>query len=313
MGGDGESLSDADARILGLESPAITVHTLNLMVLEPADRPLDLDRLRSEVAGRLEGQPRATERVVHDADGPRWVPDPTFDIDAHFRRRAMSGPVTRDVLWRSISELMAEHLDHRRPLWTFDLIGPLTDGREAIAARIHHAMADGIAGVRFLDAVLFDPRRPDSQARVAGVRGPAAPSWLTEARRMPEAVLRELGRPAARSPFDRPVGAARELAFTVVPLAQLKAIGASHPQHATVNDALLAVMAGGLCGWLRHGGAAVHRLCAQVPVSLHHRDESAGDLGNRDSFINFINVDLPLVSGDRHDLQIDPGAVDRYC
>ncbi|MCV7153776.1 wax ester/triacylglycerol synthase domain-containing protein [Mycolicibacterium pyrenivorans] len=295
VGGDGEPLSDEDARILGLESPAITGHTLKLMVLESADRPLDLDRLRSEVADRLAGQPRATERVVDDADGPRWVPDPAFDIDAHVRRRATSGPVTRDALWRSIGELMAEHLDHRRPLWTFDLIGPLTDGREAIAARIHHAMADGIAGVRFLDAVLFDPRRPDPQARVAGVRGAATPSRLTEARRMPEAVLRELGRPAARSPFDRPVGAARELAFTVVPLTQLKAIGASRPQHATVNDVLLAVVAGGLRGWLREGGAALHRLRAQVPVSLHHRDESAGDLGNRDSFIN---VDLPLAEPD---------------
>lgn len=77
MGGDGEPLSDADARILGLESPAITGHTLNLMVLEPTDRPLDLYRLRSQVAGRLEGQPRATERVVHDADGPR---DELFDL-----------------------------------------------------------------------------------------------------------------------------------------------------------------------------------------------------------------------------------------
>ena len=51
---------------------------------------------------------------------------------------------------------MSEHLDRSKPLWTFDVIGPLSDGREAIAARIHHAMADGIAGVHFLDAVLFD-------------------------------------------------------------------------------------------------------------------------------------------------------------
>ena len=53
---------------------------------------------------------------------------------------------------------MSEHLDRSKPLWTFDVIGPLSDGREAIAARIHHAMADGIAGVHFLDALLFDSR-----------------------------------------------------------------------------------------------------------------------------------------------------------
>ncbi len=32
-----------------------------------------------------------------------------------------------------------------------------------------------------------------------------------------------------------------------------------------------------------------------MPVSLHHRDKPAEDLGNRDSFVN---VDLPLAEGD---------------
>jgi len=155
---DGEPLSEDDARILGLESESITGHTLKLMMLEPGDQPLDLDRLRSTVGDRLAGQPRATERVAQDADGPRWVRDDAFDIDAHVRRRTAPEPITPEELWRTVSELMGEHLDHQRPLWTFDVIGPLSDGREVIAARIHHAMADGIAGVRFLDAVLFDPR-----------------------------------------------------------------------------------------------------------------------------------------------------------
>lgn len=292
--GPGEPLSEQDAHILDLESPSITGHTLKLIVLEPGE-PLDLDALRADVAARLAGQPRATERVVRDDDGPRWVADDAFDIDAHVRRSAAAGPLTRGELWRQVSELMSEHLDHRRPLWTFDVVGPLTDGREAIAARIHHAMADGIAGVRFLEAVLFDQHDAEPGHPAAGFRTDPAPSHLTEARRLPEAVLRELGRPGPRSPFDRPVGAARELAFTVVPLSELKAIGAARPQRATVNDALLAVVAGGLRGWLSAGGAAVHRLRAQVPVSLHHQGESADELGNRDSFIN---VDLPLAEAD---------------
>ncbi|MBX7432621.1 WS/DGAT domain-containing protein [Mycobacterium sp. Y57] len=291
---DSEPLSDDDAHILGLESAAITGHTLKLMVLDPGP-PLDLDRLRAGVADRLAGQPRATEYVALDADGPSWVPDEAFDIAAHVRRRTAPEAVTRDEMWRIVGELMAEHLDHRRPLWTLDVIGPLPDGREAIAARIHHAMADGIAGVRFLEAVLFDPHTDAQPPAAAGMRTTATPSRLTEARRLPEAVLRELGRPVPRSPFDRPVGAARELAFAALPLAGLKDIGATRPAHATVNDVLLAVVAGGLRSWLVASGSDVHRLRAQVPVSLHHRDEVAGDLGNRDSFIN---VDLPLAEPD---------------
>jgi diacylglycerol O-acyltransferase / wax synthase len=60
---DCDRLSDDDARILGLESAAITGHTLKLMVLEPGTAPLELDALRAAVAQRLARGPRATQRV----------------------------------------------------------------------------------------------------------------------------------------------------------------------------------------------------------------------------------------------------------
>ena len=194
-------------------------------------------------------------------------------------------------LWRIVGGLMSEHLDRSKPLWTFDVIGPFSDGREAIAARIHHAMADGIAGVHFLDAVLFDADAVRGHAADGQPGLPEAPKLtrLAEARRLPGAVLRELGRPGGHSPFDRPISIARELAFVVAPLAQFKAIGAARPDPATVNDVLLATIAGGLRMWL--GTSAARQLRAQIPVSLHHRDESTAEAGNRDSFLN---IDLPI-------------------
>src|SRR5215213_8574465 len=188
---------------------------------------------------------------------------------------------------------MSEHLDRARPLWTFDVIGPLGDGREAIAARIHHAMADGIAGVRFLHAVLWDPHPEPPERGRPGLRAPTDRGPISEALRMPGAVARELGHRGSRSPFDRPITGSRKVAFAVAPLADLKAIGASRPAHATVNDVLLAIVAGGLRDWLDDTGSSDLR--AQIPVSLHHRDEAASDLGNRDSFMN---VDLPLAEAD---------------
>ena len=291
---DPDRLSVDDARILSLESPTITGHTLKLVVLEPAGSPLDVDALRADVAQRLSSQPRATQRVDVSGSEPRWVGATDFDIRSHVRRSA-SKCASRDDLWRIVSLLMSEHLDHERPLWTFDLIGPLDDGREAIALRIHHAMADGIAAVRFLDAVLWDSHEPAHSAAHSGTGCAPANTWLAEAVRMPGAVRRELAHPGSRSPFDRPITGSRALAFTVAPLAELKAIGASRPAHATVNDVLLAIVAGGLRAWLGVGEAAAPHLHAQVPVSLHHRDEQASDLGNRDSFIN---VDLPLGEAD---------------
>ena len=300
---DCDRLSDDDARILGLESATITGHTLKLIVLEPGPDPLELDALRAAVARRLPREPRATQRVDTSGSEPRWVDATDFDICHHVRRWANPDCVSQADLWRAVSGLMSEHLDRERPLWVLDVIGPLGDGRVAIAARIHHAMADGIAGVRFLEAVLWDahldPRelqdpkegpRPGLRSAPGVVRSRLADAWG-----MPGAVLRELGHPGSRSPFDRPITASRELAFLVAPLADVKAIGASRPTRTTVNDVLLAIVAGGLRTWLGVGQTAAPHLHAQVPVSLHHRDEGASDLGNRDSFIN---VDLPLAETD---------------
>jgi diacylglycerol O-acyltransferase len=289
---DPDALAPDDARILAMESAAITGHTLKLNVLEPGTGPLDLDALRVAVAQRLPSQPRATQRVDTSGPQPRWVQATDFDIRDHVRRQPTSC-VSRADLWRIVSALMSEHLDRSRPLWTFDVIGPLADGREAIAVRIHHAMCDGIAAVRFLHAVLWDAHDdPPARATAAGVH---QPSGFAETLRMPGAVLRELGHPGSRSPFDRPITNARELAFTVAPLTEVKAIGASRPTRATVNDVLLAIITGGLRTWLGQSTGLAHHLHAQVPVSLHHRDEGAAELGNRDSFMN---VDLPLREAD---------------
>jgi diacylglycerol O-acyltransferase / wax synthase len=149
--------------------------------------------------------------------------------------------------------------------------------------------------VRFLDEVLWDRVDEPTPSKPARPPGAAAAQPRHELRRLPGAVLRELGHRAKGSILDRKIGAARALAFTSAQLADLHAIGASRPQHATVNDALLAGVAGGLRRWLEDAGEKVGRLRAQIPVSLHHRDEGATELGNRDSFLN---VDLPLAESD---------------
>ncbi|MFY9919813.1 MAG: wax ester/triacylglycerol synthase domain-containing protein [Mycobacterium sp.] len=290
---DPDQLSPDDVRILDVESAVITGQTLKLVILEPATDALDIESLRASVLNRLSSQPRATQRVDTSAAPPRWVESADFDIRDHIRVYADTDCTTQSDLWRIVSRLMSEHLDRSRPLWTFDVIGPLDDGRLAIAARLHHAMADGIAAVRFLDALLFDvhaPAPPKASIPVAEPPASGAGAW-----RMPAAVLRELGRPGSHSPFDRPITIARELAFTGATIADMKAIGASRPQPATVNDVLLGIVAGGLRTWLEAHDTIRRQLRAQIPVSLHHRAEDVSALGNRDSFIN---VDLPIGEAD---------------
>ena len=277
-----ERLSADDARILGLESAAITGHTLKLVVLGPGE-PLDLEALRASVSERLPTGSRGRQRVELDPDGSaRWVDDDRFDAAAHIGRHPVSDCEDEAALWREASGLMSERLDHERPLWRFDLVGPLADGREAIVCRIHHAMADGISSVRFLREVLWDEsEQPESKVHAAAAAAATERHRrLREVRAMPGAIRRELGHRAADTILDRRIGSARELAFSAFPLAQLKAIGASRPGHVTVNDVFLAGVAGGLRSWLEHAGARLPKLRAQIPVSLHHRDEGEAELGH---------------------------------
>jgi hypothetical protein len=75
----------------------------------------------------------------------------------------------------------------------------------------------------------------------------------------------------------------------------VKRIGKRVGNGATVNDVVLAVVAGGLRRWLRSGDGSPRDLRVQCPVSLHAREEAGGKLGNRDSFMN---LDLPIAEED---------------
>jgi diacylglycerol O-acyltransferase / wax synthase len=323
---DHDRLSFDDVEILRLKSSSIAVHTMKVLLLEPGSGPLDVGELRRRVEARLAREPRARQRVVFTPlrlGPPAWVDDPDFELERHVALRPGTEGIDEAELHRAAAEVMAERLDPSRPLWALDLIGPLADGRTAIVARIHHAMMDGISSTRFLGVLLWDgagqqpdpsPWEPEPapsglelatealRGRAAGVlpgtarlaRAATSPArWADGARALaalPGAVRRELRPGAVDAELDQRIGSGRAVAFADVPLATLKAIGRSRPGHVTVNDVMLAAVAGALRRWLEHGREEA-ALRAQVPVSLHHRDEREDQLGNRDSFLN---VDLPL-------------------
>jgi WS/DGAT/MGAT family acyltransferase len=261
---------------------------------------------------------------------PAWVDYPEFEIEQHVCRYEVDGPVDRVRLRAIAAELMAEKLDHRLPLWRMDLVGPLQGGGSAVVWRIHHCMADGVTATRLGGQILWDtepdpaPPQPDRWDpepepsgwslvgdAIAGELGSAAsaipalsrdlvsPSrWANAAKaaaRLPGALVRELTPLGSSSPLDRHIGSRRELAFVHRPLDELRTIEAGARErlgaHVTINDVLLAAIAASIRSWLGSGAAPATRIRAQVPVSLHHRDERADELGNRDSFLF---VDLPV-------------------
>jgi diacylglycerol O-acyltransferase / wax synthase len=305
-----ERLSVDDAQILRLESATIKGHTGKVLILAPdsAGRPLSVPDLRARVGERMGAFPRLAERVEEPRLGlgrPRWVPCERVDLDWHVAEPEHAEPLSDEELRQAVGELLSERLDHTRSLWRLDAL-PLTGDRTGLIARIHHAMADGVSAIRLVAGLLWDEvessPEPVSHAASANAaksqagRASSPDSDAREARilvRLPAALWREL-RPGRDTKLDQHIGPAREVAWTSFPLERLKRIEHGAAERVTVNDVVLAVVAGALRRWLPQTGGIAEDLRVQCPVSLHAREE-AGELGNRDSFMN---VDLPIAEPD---------------
>jgi diacylglycerol O-acyltransferase / wax synthase len=306
----GERLSLDDAQILRLESAAIKGHTGKVLIIAPdsTGSPLSVPDLRARVGERMGLFPRLRQRIEMPRlswGRPVWVPSDEVDLDWHVAEPANADPLSDEEFRQAVGELLSERLDHSRPLWRLDTL-PLTGDRTGLIGRIHHAMADGISALRMVSGLLFDeqdsPRpQPGKRAAKAPKAEPdsgsaadprAAPREANILVRLPAALWREL-RPGADSALDAHIGPSREVAWTSFPLDRLKRIGRGCGEKVTVNDVVLAVVAGGLRRWLE--GDQARGIRVQVPVSLHAREEEKTDLGNRDSFMN---VDLPIAEPD---------------
>jgi WS/DGAT/MGAT family acyltransferase len=329
-----ERLSADDTRILRLESDAIAGHTLKLAIVEsgPDGQPLTVEGLRNRVEARLGNLPRARQRLASTPlrlAAPAWVDDESFDVRNHVRLASESS-LDRPALMRFVGKVMAERLDHARPLWCVDVVGPDESGRTALVIRIHHCLADGVTCLRMLSELLWDadhgsepglpepwhPKSAPGRARMlasgaigrfrgigeavaGGARAAASPRrWLRSGQALaalPATLRRELWPLGADSAFDRRIGGDREVAFTACELADLKRIEHAAGSGVTVNDVVLAVVAGAIRRWLGTHHEPAQAMRVQIPVSMHHRGEHPDELGNRDSFLF---CDLPVAEPD---------------
>ncbi|MGY1643812.1 wax ester/triacylglycerol synthase domain-containing protein [Geodermatophilus sp. SYSU D00703] len=279
-------LSAEDRAILALEGPALVGHTCKVVHL-PAGAPSAAE-LRDAVARRLPGAPRLTWRLAGTAEEPTWCPDEAVDVAAHVGAVAAAGPLDPAGLRREVARLFVQRLDRRRPLWRMDLVGPLEGGGAVLVWRVHHALADGTTLMRLAHDVLWDP----TPAPAADAPGPAAvpprPAGGAPGRaHLADVLTGELLPGLRRSPFDARVGHDRDVAFAGTSLPAVRD-AARELAGATVNDAVLAVVAGALRLWLEHRHGPVHGLRVKVPVALHSDGDAAG---NRDSWFR---VDLPV-------------------
>jgi diacylglycerol O-acyltransferase len=289
MDTDAIPLGLEDRTILALEGPTIAGHTCKIVSV--ADGAPHVDALRASVTERLAAAPLLTRKLGGSEAEPAWVPDEDFDIERQIVAAPVDGPVDAAGLRTEVARLFEQRLDRSRPLWRIDMVP--TEHGSALVWRIHHALADGTASMRYAKALLWDPEAAGEPAAAAAARAIAAHT-ADEARRRAHLagfLHREFARCHDRSPFDGRIGTRREVAFAEVELRELHD-AARRLADATLNDAVLAVVAGALRRWVHHHHGQLGDVRVKVPVSLHHEGD---DAGNRDSFFS---VALPLNEAD---------------
>lgn len=308
-----EPLSNVDAAWLHMEDPTnLMMITAVLMFAEP----VDFERLKAAIERGLMRFERFRMRVTdayQRSVAPRWEPDPHFDIRSHIHRVALPSPGGQHELQELVSDLMSARLDLSRPPWQYHIVENFNGG-SAVIARLHHAIADGIALVQVL--LSMTDRHPNPEMIEDGAthergRGGSLLGSVGAAVRTGVTLVNE-GRDALADPeriadaallgargalalnkllfmpsdpqtlFKGPLGIQKRAAWSQpVPLDDVKAIG--RLSRGTVNDVLLNAVSGALRRYLIRRGAPVDGLNvrAVVPVNLRPLDKPITELGNK--------------------------------
>lgn len=310
-----ERMTGVDAAWLHMDRPTNTADVVALLTF---DERVSMRAARRLVEEKLLAHPRFRQRVV--TQGPlrlaAWEDDAAFSLGRHLSRRTLARDGTR-ALQAFTSEVASERLDPAHPLWRMHLVDGFGAG-SAIVAKLHHCMADGFALVGVLLSLADDaaagpaaegagagPRRATFQdLRLDGEltrtlrRALLDPARTLDLAARGASFARSLGAMALLPPdpptaLHRPLTGHRRIAFSApLPLAALR--DRAHALHATVNDLLVAALAGALRAELRAAGdAPTTDVRALVPVNLRPQLPGAlgGAMGNR---FGLVFLELPV-------------------
>jgi diacylglycerol O-acyltransferase len=232
-----------------------------------------------------------------------WIEDPEFDLAYHVRRIGVPPPGGRVQMDAVIADIASWQLDRTRPLWEIWMLEGLENGRVGFLAKIHHSVADGVAAAAMLANVMatsaedvdppppIEPWRPEEMPSRGRLLMDALRDLVLRLVRLPALLRRTVGgvravaehrkqaevatpRPildTARTPFNGSLTPHRSFATATLSLADLKE--AKTALGVTLNDIVLAMVAGSLRTWLDKRGALPDRaLVAGVPVSTDDPD-----------------------------------------
>jgi diacylglycerol O-acyltransferase / wax synthase len=330
-----ERLNALDTEFLHLEDDVAHMHIAGLTLFDGP--PPRIDDLVGLVGAKLHLIPRYRQRVRFvplELGRPVWEDDTHFNLAYHVCHAALPPPGDDAALCRLMARLMSQALDRSRPLWEMWLVDGLADGRWALITKVHHCMVDGIAGVELLTLLLGverDAPLPEPEPWTASPR-PSGPTLVIDAAR---GLAGDLGALALRVPgvirdptptirSARRIGAGLVKygrALTTTPLSSIEgAIGPNrtwaHSSAAlddvrtirqafggTVNDVVIAAVAGGYRALLLARGENPDRAVVRSLVPISTRTDGAHDL--LDNRVSALLLELPVhIADPRERLQV---------
>ena len=323
-----DRLNALDVSFLYMEEATTAMHVGGVAIFKRPEDGFDYDKVIGLIAERISLVPRYRQKVKwvpgHLAN-PVWVDDNDFDITYHVRRAALPRPGTDEQLRDFTARIQSRRLDRSRPLWEIYVVEGLEGDRAAIITKIHHAMVDGVSAID-IAAILLDftpePREiepdtwrpapePGALALIGGVvadlvRRPGTAietvrGEISDVRSIAGKVGRALSgvlsvgktamKAAPSTPLNADIGEQRRFGMLATDLDDFKRVRKAH--GGTINDVVLAVVAGGIREWMLTRGESVtgsSSIRVMVPVSVRTNDEQ-GALGNR---VSSYFVDLPI-------------------
>ena len=329
-------LSTQESSFVHFEHRATPMHVAAVSIFERAklagaDGRLDVERITAHIESTLDELPHYRERLAWApiTRRPIWVDDEHFNVHYHVRHTALPAPGSDEQLEALVGRVLSQHLDREKPLWETWIVDSLVGDRFALIAKVHHCMVDGVGGMGVLAKQLspsaevgevpkclpFEARSQPSGlqlvtdeigrrlalpfralgavARIArdplGTLGALADSGRSVAAALSSALL-----PPAETPFNERIGPHRRVALRTTELARVKAL--KNRLDATVNDVVLALVAGAIRSYLAGRSVPLADLDYKVCVPVNRR-AGADDLAASNK-VSALFVSLPVGEDD---------------
>ena len=315
-------LSALDVSFLSVETPTAHMHVgwVAEFAAGPEQVLPSFRELRDHIDRRISRAPRYRQKLAPvplGVNAPEWIDDPAFAIERH-------------VYWANgelddlVDEVMSIPLRRDRPLWEIWVYQNEKNREFALVGKAHHCMVDGMAALELASLILDDSPDPIEQAPeqwqadsepgadwllARGLRDLVGDQvdlvrYVRRAVTAPQTAVRDtamgavrvvravdhLLRPAPPSLLNEPLSPLRRLASTLRPLEDLRTIKDAY--GTTINDVVLAAVAGGIRTYLLRRGEEPAELKVMVPVNVRRPGEIMGN------HISFVFAELPCQEPD---------------